>query len=164
MRLAQRRALASAQASASPAANRAEPSPHLVSHMEGRKGWGFSLGHEGKHMKSFIILMAMLVSSVSFAGSLPTVGPVPTAAGAGVSTHASGAGATTNTRTLSTSTSAGVGNPSATSFGNSAAGTTGNGLVRAPAVALTAASGASGTGAAAAVGAGNVSHGATTKP
>ena len=89
-------------------------------------------------MKIFIIVPVMLGITPALAGSLPTVGPIPTAAGAGVSTHASGAGATTNTRTLSTSTSAGVGNPTANAFGNSAAATPGSGLVRAPAVALTA--------------------------
>ena len=41
-------------------------------------------------MKIFIIVPVMLGITPALAGSLPTVGPVPTAAGAGVSTHTSG--------------------------------------------------------------------------
>lgn len=115
-------------------------------------------------MKLYLILIALLTTTSAFAGSLPHVGPIPTAVGQGVSTNTAGGSAVTNTPRFATSTSAGLGNPSANASGTSVAGTSGNGLVRAPAAALTAASGASGTGAAAAVGAGNQSHSATTKP
>ena len=83
MRLAQRPAPASAQASDSPAADLNQtPAP--------KTGRGFSLWR-GKAMKLTLILISFLATTTAFAGSLPTVGPVPTAAGAGVSTHASGA-------------------------------------------------------------------------
>ena len=109
-------------------------------------------------------LIALGVLGHAYAGSLPTVGAIPTAAGRGVTASTVGGSAVTSTPRTSTSTSAGFGNPSANASGTSAASTPGSGLVRAPAAALTAASGASGTGAAAAVGVGNVSHSATTQP
>ena len=60
-------------------------------------------------MKLYLILISLLATTSAFAGqTLPTVGAIPTAAGAGVSTHANGVSATTNTPRLSTSTSPGL--------------------------------------------------------